>query len=184
MKACGPDDNLSLQAADKADTLTLMFESKNNRVSEYELKLMDVDAEHLAIPESDYDCTFQMSSTEFKNIVTNMSALSETVTVSVTKEGIQFACEGDIGSGSITVKPNADSIDEEDEENQTVIHLNSPVSVLLSVKFLVDFSKATPLSKTVTLGITNDLPVLVEYKVSDVGHIRYYLAPKMSEEDE
>ena len=56
-----------------------------------------------------------MSSAEFKQIVNNMSAIAETVTLSVTKEGIRFSCEGDIGSGSIVVKPNSDSIDEEDE---------------------------------------------------------------------
>jgi proliferating cell nuclear antigen len=79
LKACGSDDVLSLRALEKADTLTLMFESaKQDRVSEYELKLMDVDAEQLSIPEMEYDCTFEMSSSEFRQIVTNMSAISET----------------------------------------------------------------------------------------------------------
>ena len=46
---------------DKADVLSLTFENeKTDRVSEFELKLMDVDAEHLAIPECDYDVTFQV----------------------------------------------------------------------------------------------------------------------------
>jgi proliferating cell nuclear antigen len=72
----------------------------------------------------------------------------------------------------VTVKPTGESIDEEDEETGTIINLRQAVSVLLSVKYLCDFAKASPLSKSVTLGITNDVPVLVEYKVSDVGHIR------------
>jgi hypothetical protein len=45
------------------------------------------------------------------------------------------------------VKPTGESIDEEEE---IVIHLNAPVSVLLSTKYLSDFVKATPLSKTVS----------------------------------
>lgn len=43
--------------------------------------------------------------------------------------------------------------------------------------------QATSLSKTVTLSICNDVPLVVEYKIGDVGHIRYYLAPKIDDND-
>jgi proliferating cell nuclear antigen len=36
------------------------------QVSEYELKLMDIDQEHLGIPESEYPCTVRMSSAELQ----------------------------------------------------------------------------------------------------------------------
>ena len=42
--------------------------------------------------------------------------------------------------------------------------------------------QATSLSKTVTLSICNDVPLVVEYKIGDVGHIRY-LAPKIDDND-
>lgn len=28
-----------------------------------------------------------------------------------------------------------------------------------------------------------DVPLVVEYRIQDIGHIRYYLAPKIEEED-
>lgn len=43
------------------------------------------------------------------------------------------------------------------------------------------FTKATPLSTTVTLSFSKDVPLLVEYKISDMGYVRYYLAPKIDE---
>jgi proliferating cell nuclear antigen len=53
-------------AQEKADILSLSFENpKNDRVCEFDLKLKDIDAEHLAIPECDYDVTFQVPSFEF-----------------------------------------------------------------------------------------------------------------------
>jgi hypothetical protein len=36
------------------------------QVSEYELKLMDIDQEHLGIPESEYPCTVRMPSAELQ----------------------------------------------------------------------------------------------------------------------
>jgi proliferating cell nuclear antigen len=38
---------------------------------------MDIDAEHLGIPETEYDATVKMSSAEFQRICRDMAILSE-----------------------------------------------------------------------------------------------------------
>lgn len=35
----------------------------------------------------------------------------------------------------------------------------------------------------VQLSMSADVPLVVEYRIHDIGHIRYYLAPKIEEED-
>ena len=45
-------------------------------------------------------------------------------------------------------------------------------------------AKATPLSASVTVSLKHDQPLLVEYRIGDVGHLRYYLAPKCDNEDD
>ena len=32
--------------------------------------------------------------------------------------------------------------------------------------------------------LSNDLPIVVEYVIEDVGHVRFYLAPKVDDPDE
>lgn len=81
----------------------------------------------------------------------------------------------------MTLKQNV-SVDDEDEA--TVITLNQPVTLMFSLKYLSNFAKATPLSKSVSLNLSNDIPMLMEYKIEEMGYLRYYLAPKISEEDE
>ena len=54
-----------------------VFILDNERVSEYELKLMDIDQEHLSIPETDYDATIVMSSAEFQRICRDLMVISE-----------------------------------------------------------------------------------------------------------
>jgi proliferating cell nuclear antigen len=71
----------------------------------------------------------------------------------------------------------------QEEDEQTTITLFDKVNVNFAIKYLTQFSKATPLSKTVVLSVCNDAPLLVEYKMGDVGHLRYYLAPKIEEEE-
>ena len=47
-----------------------MFEAPNQeKVSDYEMKLMNLDQEHLGIPETDYACVIKMPSAEFARVV-------------------------------------------------------------------------------------------------------------------
>lgn len=99
--------------------------------------------------------------------------------ISVTKDGVKFSTAGDIGQANITVRQNATV---EKEEESTVIDLQEPVTLNFALRYLNSFTKATPLAQTVTLSMSKELPVVVEYKIADMGHVRFYLAPKIDDE--
>lgn len=63
------------------------------------------------------------------------------------------------------------------------ILLRKPVNVSLSLKFLAQFTRATSLSPTVTLGMSSGVPMLVEYPFEDYGYLRFYLAPKVEDDN-
>lgn len=304
---CAKDnDVVTIKASDDADSLTLLFESPSksafgssfpnhwltpltdsDRVGEYDMKLMDIDQEHLGIPDTQYDATITFSSTEFARICRDLSALGESVKIEVDKQGIRFSSDGEIGNGSVLlkhsagrggapaggnargevkpklkkeakrdpddeegsdveqddeedikpdvdeeeVKPDVDEDDEEyaaEEEEPEVVEpkkrkapakkeangrakkvsrplpttcpisnpplqakdgeddgevgvsiiLQQSVSLTFSLKYLLNFAKSAPLSKTVTLNMSNEVPLLVAFEFSQ-GHINYYLAPKV-----
>ena len=102
-----------------------------------------------------------------------------TGTISVTKEGIRFSASGDLGTGNISLKHNT-SVDKEDEA--VVIDMKEPVSLNFAFRYLSMFTKATALGPTVTLSMSPDVPVVVEYPIDTCGYIRYYLAPKIDDE--
>ncbi len=53
MKCSNNDDVVTIKAQDSADVVTFVFESKNgDRVSDFDMKLMNLDQEHLGIPVS------------------------------------------------------------------------------------------------------------------------------------
>lgn len=62
--------------------------------------------------------------------------------------------------------------------------MKEPVSLSFALRYMNSFTKATPLSDTVTISLSSELPVVVEYKVAEMGYIRYYLAPKIEEEED
>lgn len=80
-------------------------------MAEFEMKLMDIDQEHLGIPDTTYDAEIKMPSAEFARIVRDLTILGESVKIEVTKEGVKFTADGDLGSGTVTLRPTAGSGD-------------------------------------------------------------------------
>jgi proliferating cell nuclear antigen PCNA len=81
LRAAQSEDILTLKAEDAPDVVNLVFENaSNDRISEYDIKLMDIDQEHLGIPETEYAATITMPAAEFQRICRDLSALSESGT--------------------------------------------------------------------------------------------------------
>nr|CAD7443477.1 unnamed protein product [Timema bartmani] len=181
MKCASNDDVLTMKAQDNADTVTFVFESANqDKVSDYEMKLMNLDQEHLGIPDTDYACIVKMPSAEFARICRDLAQFGESVVIACTKEGVKFSTSGDIGSANVKLAQNA-NVDKEEES--VTIEMQEPVTLNFACRYLNSFTKATPLSPTVQLSLSHDVPLVVEYKIGDIGFIRYYLAPKIDDEE-
>ncbi|KAI1265936.1 proliferating cell nuclear antigen [Xylariaceae sp. FL1019] len=181
LRALQSDDQITLKAEDAPDSLNIQFDSSSaDRLSVYDLKLMDIDQEHLGIPDTEYAATVSMPSAEFKRICTDLMAMSESVTIEATKDGVKFSCSGDIGNGAVTLR-NYQSVEKPD--SNVDIELTEPVSLTFSLKYLVNFCKAQPLSPTVKICLSNEVPLLVEYLVTGTSYLRFYLAPKIGDEE-
>ncbi|KZT60576.1 proliferating cell nuclear antigen [Calocera cornea HHB12733] len=267
MKCARDDDEVQLKASDNADSLHLLFENTTtDRTGEYDMKLMDIDQDHLGIPDTQYDATISLPSGEFSNICRNLSSLGESVKVEASKDGVRFSADGESANGSVLLKSagraavakadggsskakkengikkvkkekneddededvkeedddddeiqevkqqkdeedeDEDDDDEDDEEegkkrkkkqksgpakkqrkekeesdDKVYITLNQHVALTFSLKYLVNFAKSASLSSRVTLSMSSDVPLLVEYKFEQ-GSVRYYLAPKIGDE--
>mmetsp|Transcript_27626 Transcript_27626/g.45526 ORF Transcript_27626/g.45526 Transcript_27626/m.45526 type:complete len:338 (-) Transcript_27626:242-1255(-) len=259
LKCMTSKDSLSIQAREEGDVISFIFESQDEkRFSNFELKLNEIDQEQLGIPDTVYSCTVKMPSNEFQRVCRDLSAIGDAVTVSVTKDGIKFSVNGDIGNGDVSIKGmmrankpkpvkkekesgadgdvkikvkkesgnqdndetqmdedddddmngqsaeakennnedaneneadnedvptgNVDD-DEADADGQVIISMEESVTQTFSLRYLNNFTKATGLSKDVMLRMGNDVPLEVEYKVANFGSLRYYLAPKIDDDE-
>ncbi|KAF2437329.1 proliferating cell nuclear antigen [Karstenula rhodostoma CBS 690.94] len=183
LRAAGNDDVLSLKAEDAPDVVNIVFESSSqDRISEYDIKLMDIDQEHLGIPETDYAAQVTMPAAEFQRICRDLSALSESVAIEVSKDGVKFTCTGDIGSGSVQLRSNTNV---ENPKESIEIEMTEPVALTFSLKYLVNFCKASGLSDKVKLKLSAEVPLLVEYPLSEGTNsfLQFYLAPKIGDEE-
>ncbi|PIO54226.1 Proliferating cell nuclear antigen domain protein [Teladorsagia circumcincta] len=135
--------------------------------------MMDIDSEHLGIPEQDYAVVCEMPASEFQKTCKDLTMFTDTLNVTATKAGIVFSGKGDNGQSAVTLE------------------VTDPVNVNFSIKYMNQFTKASSLSSRVRISLSNDVPIVVEYPLTDDGkstgqqngHLRFYLAPKIDEED-
>ncbi|CAG7722803.1 unnamed protein product, partial [Allacma fusca] len=147
--------------------------TNGDRTSDFDVKLMNVDQEHLGIPETDYACTIKMPSGEWSRIVRDLSQFGESIVISCAKKGVQFSSTGDIGTANVKLAPTSSS-----DEESISIDLQEPVTLTFAARYLQAFSKAAGLSDQVVLSMTPDVPLVVEFKIGDLGaiiHIFIYI---------
>merc|ERR1719321_789080 len=179
-KMCGPSDSLKLRYQNDADTLNFQCESDaDDRIADFDLKLMQIESEHMEIPEQQYKVVVKMPSSEFQKICRDLKEFGETMQVQATKEGIRFSVQGDVGTGNVMLKPR----EAEKPEERVALTVHESVTATFALRYLVTFSKAAPLSGVVELGLGPDAPLLVKYALesADKGHMQFYLAPKIDE---
>ena len=77
LRCAANDDIITVKAQDQGDTVTFVFESPSQeKVADYEMKLMNLDQEHLGIPETDYAAVIKLPSSEFQRIIKDLSQVT------------------------------------------------------------------------------------------------------------
>lgn len=181
LKCMGAKDELEFKYKDGADDAEFVFRSPDEgKVSHFTLKLMEIDTEHLGIPDTEYKACVRMSSTEFQRICRDLAVLGDTLKIEVKKDDVQFSVNGDIGKGQMTLRSSTAS--DGAEEEVTDIDCKESVCQTFAMRYLNFFTKATGLSKAVRLSMSPEVPLMVEYSIDEIGFVRYYLAPKIDED--
>merc|ERR1712217_238023 len=180
LKMCGPNDSLKLRWQNDADSVSFQCETgEEDRISEFDLKLMQIESEHMEVPEQHDKVTAKRPSAEFQKICRDLKEFGETMQIKASKEGIKFSVQGDLGAGNVMLKPR----EADKPEDKVSLTVHEPVTATFALRYLVTFSKAAPLSGVVELGLGPDAPLLVKYALesADKGHMQFYLAPKIDE---
>jgi proliferating cell nuclear antigen len=179
MKLADPEDSITLSAEDTATHLKLVFENpKTERTTEFTMNLIQLDIEHLAIPETEYSSVVSLNSSEFTKICKELYSLNETISIATDPEFVQFSVESEAGSGSIKIGANESG----DKGDQTSIEVQTAVNQQFAIRYLNMFNKASPLSTYTRLCLHEEQPLVVEYKIDQLGVLKYYLAPKINDE--
>merc|ERR1739848_739533 len=143
---------------------------EDDRIADFDLKLMQIESEHMEVPEQHYKVVAKLPSAEFQKICRDLKEFGETMQLKATKEGMTFSVQGDMGSGNVMLKPR----EAEKPEEKVSVTVHEPVTATFALRYLVNFAKAAPLCGAVELGMGPDAPLSVKYVLDslDNGHLQ------------
>lgn len=105
LKTTETNDMITLRRDDDSDVLSVIAEdTQGNKTSEFNMRLMEIEAEQMGIPEMDYHTSVSLPSAEFAKICRDMSIFGDTVTVSVARDGVKFSAGSEMGEGFAMLK--------------------------------------------------------------------------------
>ncbi len=153
---------------------------EQGKKTEFAMNLLTLDSEVLGIPEKDFQAKVTLNSGEFTRMCRELYQVAETVTIEATENTVSFSVEGDMGKGKIVL---AETLGEKSEE-KTTIEIKEPVKLSFALRYLNMFNKASTCASSVSLMLSSETPLVVEYAMDKLGSLKFYLAPKISEQAE
>lgn len=177
IKTVSHTDTLTFQMNSEDKLIITITNSQKNTVSTSTLNLLDIDEDTYEIPNVKYDSVIQMPSGDLQKICRDLSNIGDVVKITSKPEKLELLVEGDFASQSIEIHNTTSETDTSTIGHNTA----SPVSEVFSLKYLNMFTKSTNLSQNVELYLKQGKPMILLYKVGNLGRVQYALAPKVSD---
>jgi DNA polymerase III sliding clamp (beta) subunit (PCNA family) len=143
----------------------------------FDTPLIDLECDAMEIPDMEYQVEITLPSMHFATLIAQMRGFGDSLDIRCNEERVTMSTMT-TESGKMTVDvDNEDLIGFAIEEDQTV-------HMCFSLAPLQNISQYCKISKEVELKMHTDTPLRLDYHMDDGGLARYYLAPKMGDNDE
>jgi len=142
----------------------------------FEIPLVDIESDQIEIPPIDYAAEFSLSSLNFSNIVSQLKLFGDTMDIECSEEKIILYSRG-VENGKMSVEIDIDDL--------TEFSINEGEQLCLSfaLNYLHNICAFYKLAKEIELKVCNEYPLCAGYSLGDNAILRFYLAPKISDNE-
>ena len=180
LKSASATDSLTIKTDNQNDDIEMQLNSPNDEKStRFRLRPVDVSKENVSIPEHQYKAKLSLGSEGFKQLVSSLSKVNDTVLVKCIEGSVSFTVSDTLLSATTTYNPGEvpGSVDDDVEVN-----VSEACKVSYALRYLKAISAASALTGRVNLCFSTNFPLLIEYQLTEGGYVRFYLAPKVDDE--
>jgi proliferating cell nuclear antigen len=173
---------ITMHMKETSDRLSVDFDSieDNNTIRKcFEMPLMNIDSEHLQVPETEHEADISILSDEFADLIGQLSIFGDDLQVVCNMETINLTANGEMGKMTAAIK----------EENivEYAIEENILVNLTISIKFIQTMCGFAKISDVAYLHCSNNRPVKLHYSLDDedsadsCNYVRFFVAPKLDD---
>ncbi|KAI3385351.1 hypothetical protein SNEBB_009603 [Seison nebaliae] len=156
------------------DALHVTFDLPDNRMAEYELKLMDLEPFGYDMKPYTKYCEMELSTLELLQLCRNLSNMnSDNIKVKATKsKGLQFHCKGELSKATLSYNSNI-HFEQLNEYHGT-----------FSLKYISATTKSQSISSSVRLCFSEMLCITYRFENGMKGSLKFFIAPKIVDDDD
>jgi len=171
LKTVTSSDMLTI-AVEGRDVIDFMIENQDKHsVTKFKLKLLDINEDMIEFPDIKMNVITTMPSIDFQRIVRDMSNLGNEIQIWREGHDIELNCVGDFASQNTIIKyPDSQYCEK--------------TGGSFSLKYISLYTKATNMCSSIQImqdSINKDMPIIFKYTIANLGELKFFLAPNISE---
>lgn len=148
------------------DVISLLFTN-----SSFEMKLMDIEVDELNVPDMEYTCVVEYKSKDFSSNISKYENIGNNLTITYSDKKVKYNVKGD----NISCNDNPIYV------NIVQNNDNNKLNIYTGIKLISKAIKASNISDTMYLGLSNDYPILLHFKTGNT-FVKYHIAPRLEED--
>jgi len=148
---------------------------KNGYKREFSVHLIESTGGTAPLPRLEFDTKVTLTKNIFEKLLSDISVVSDQVTIQATKDKLSFSGKSDVGKADISLEKNdADVLD---------LQVGAESKATYSIDYLIGITKAMGgVSDTLFAEFSTKKPIRLEFKLNDQGaRVHYFLAPRVSD---
>ena len=163
------EKNESIEISISDDNMLQILIGKNKKWS---MRLIEGSASDTPLPKISYDSKIGLSSSTFDKILGDIDVVSDYLSIKTATNNAEFSGKGDSGEAVINFEKGMEGLEE--------ITVNQECTGTYSLEYLNQIVKAMGnTSDSIICEFSSGKPLRIEFKVSNIGRIHFYLAPRV-----
>jgi proliferating cell nuclear antigen len=172
MRRADKKDTIQVSIAD--DSMLFVRISNNNYVKEYKVRLIETSAASTPLPKLNFNCKVVLATNAFDKVLSDIQVISEYLSIESKNKQIEFSGKGDSGEARITLESGGEGLEEVD--------IREDSKATYSLDYLSKITKAViSAGGSVALEYSSKMPLRLEFRVTNMGRIHFYLAPRVQD---
>ncbi len=175
VKLIGRSDTKDTVEISSTEEDAIMMKFMNGYKREFIIHLIESSSGAAPLPKLEFDTKVTLTKNVFEKVLSDISVVSDQVTIHAVKDTLAFSGKSDVGAASIQLdKTGADVLD---------LQVKAESRATYNIDYLLGITKAAGIaSDTLLCEFSTKKPVKLEFKLNDQGaRLHYFLAPRVSD---
>ncbi|MFH0896664.1 MAG: proliferating cell nuclear antigen (pcna) [Candidatus Bathyarchaeota archaeon] len=170
LKRIGNDESIDLNFDPKNAKLNIVLKSKYTRT--FSMATLEPSSEEIPMPKVSFNSMARVTTDTLKNSMDDVSTVSDQIQFETSKDKISMKASGDLGTASIDIENGSGEL--------LSLEVKQPSKATYSLNYILEMVKAASnLSDIVSVELSSDMPIRLNFEMPEKGKLQYYLAPRI-----